>query len=136
LEAVVFNSDMVNPVVFSDWMLEPPALIASIVRLFRTYLAGYACFIGGQQDDLRDFVDYFAGGKIIDVRMVNDPLTRILFVVCRNNLPHAPIKWLENTLTCSGAGRSIQAMIAGHSMETVVRELNACVPPSHNITSP
>jgi hypothetical protein len=136
LEAVVFNSDMVNPVLFSDWMLEPPALIAPIVRLVRSYLGGYACFVGGQQDDVREFVDYFATGKISDVRMVNDPLTRLLLVVCRNNLPHAPIKWLENTLTCSGVGHSIQAMVAGHSIETVVRELNACVPPSHNVRSP
>jgi hypothetical protein len=136
LEAVVFNSDMVNPVVFSDWMLEPPTLIAPIVRLFRAYLSAYACFIGGQQDDLQEFIDYFATGRIRDVRMVNDLLTEILSSWCRDNLPHAPIKWLMNTLSCSGTGSSFQAMVTGHSMETVVRELNACFSTSPRVGPP
>jgi hypothetical protein len=121
LEAVVFNSDLVNPVVFSDWMLEPPAIIAPIVRLLRGYLSARACFLGEQEDDVRQYIDYFRTGKITDVRMVNDPLTYMLFIACRDNLPHASARWLRDRLTCSSSG-----LLAGHSIDTVVRESQLC----------
>jgi hypothetical protein len=129
LEAVVFNSDLVNPVVFSDWLLEPPALIAPIVRLMRAYWSARVCFQGTQVDDVQEYIDYFSSGKIRDVRMVNDPLTRMLFIACSNNLPHALIGWVSDTLTCSSNG-----FFAGHMIDTVVRELNACA--AHPVTMP
>jgi hypothetical protein len=113
LEAVVFNSAPVNPMAFSDWALSPEAWLIA-----RRINAARACG-GWTPAELRDYVAYFATGQIHDVRMVNDPLTTYLFPICGNNLPHAPINWLVNTLTCSSNG---------HAIETVARELHACAP--------
>jgi hypothetical protein len=111
LRAFVFNAAPVNPAIFSDWVLMPDAsLIARRIR------AAAAC-VGWSSADARDYAAYISGGKLRDVRMVNDPLTNYLLPLC--NFPHAPIEWLVNTLTCSGDG---------HAIETVVRELHACAP--------
>jgi hypothetical protein len=125
-EAVVFNSDFVNPVIFSDWLYELPDTIAQIVAF---YLSAHVCFVDPQIDDLHDFVAYYSTGRIVDIRMANDPLTRVLFAICRNNLPHAPIIWLPNSLKCGNyADGSVEALTAAHSMESVIRELHACAP--------
>jgi hypothetical protein len=129
LEAVVFNSDIPNPVAFTGWMLQPPALIAPLISRLRAFLSLYTCVVGSV-DDPGQFQAYVSSGKLKDVRMVNDPLSKVLFSLCSNNLPHPPISWVENTLSCSGdGGNSIKALIAGHSMETVVRELQVCAGP-------
>jgi hypothetical protein len=127
LEAVVFNSDMVNPVVFSDWSLEAPAVVAPIVGMWVGYLSAQICFFGGRDErgkhegEETQFEEYFKTGKITDVRMVNDPMTQILYRVCGNNLPHATIIWLRDTLSCSAAGH-----LAGHRVDNIVRELDVC----------
>jgi hypothetical protein len=108
--AAVYNSDMVNPIIFVDWLqlnFEPiPDLrrVASIVQC-------HGGAIGYQ------LTQYFNSGRITDVRMTNDPLTRVLFKICGNNLPHAPVNWLLNTSTCSADG---------HAIETVVHEMQVC----------
>jgi hypothetical protein len=117
LGAVVFNSDPVNPVIFTDWAVSPQApLIARVIR------SAMVCR-GLSFPALRQYALYFATGKISDVRMVNDPLTKYLFPLCGNYLPHAPIEWLVNTRTCPNDG-----WLTGHQIETVVRELDACAP--------
>jgi hypothetical protein len=116
LGAVVFNSDMVNPVIFSEWMLTPQA--GSLTRLAQSIVG---CRTGRFDHDSNVYSAYFALGRVKDVRMVNDPLTEVLFSMCGNNLPHAPIHWLVNTLSCSNNG---------HAIETVFRELQACTGPA------
>ena len=113
LEAFVFNSAPVNPLIFSDWVLSPHA--SKIARRIR---AAAACG-GSSPAEVKGHTDYFATGRIRDVRMVNDPLTKYLFPICGYAIPHAPLEWLANTLSCS---------VDGHSIETVVRELHACAP--------
>jgi hypothetical protein len=113
LKASVFNAAPVNPSIFSDWTLTPDA------SLIARRTCGVQACGGSLPADVKIFTDYFATGKIHDVRMVNDPLTIYLFPICGNLLPHAPIEWLLDTLTCSANG---------HGIETVVRELHACAP--------
>jgi hypothetical protein len=123
LDAIVYNSDMLTPLIFSDWLqtrqdnsVSSVFFDAFINPIVRRAQSVFGCL--GQTDPrLRKFDKYFAKGKVIDVRMTNDPLTEWLYRACGNNLPHAPIKWLYNTSTCSADG---------HGMETVVRELKAC----------
>jgi hypothetical protein len=110
LAAVVFNSDMVNPVVFDDWMQTGRA--GTLAQRAQSILCR-----GELDQSLRPFVAYFGSGRVRDVRMVNDPVTRILFGLCGHNLPHAPIEWLANTSMCSNDG---------HGMRTVIRELDNC----------
>ena len=94
-------------------------MIAPIVRMFRAYLSAWTCFVGGHNDDVAEFVAYFQKGSIKDVRMVNDPLTRIILGVCHDHLPHARVEWVSNTLSCSSDG---------HAIVTVVRELQSACP--------
>jgi len=114
MEAVVLNSDMVNPLIFSDWTVEPdavslsPAVVQSVL----------GCSIGLSAPDVP--LDYFASGRIRDIRMTNDPLTEMLIRFCGNNLPHASVEWLFDSLSCSRDG---------HGIETVVRELELCSRP-------
>jgi hypothetical protein len=119
LEAIVFNADLVNPIIFDDWMLYPPALLAPIYSYLRAFRSTLSCAVGQSDIDVQLLIAYFGTGRIKDIRMVNDPLTKTLFDVCRGNAPHAPINWLVNTLSCSSGG---------HSIETVVHELKACAP--------
>jgi hypothetical protein len=131
-KAVVFNADMVNPVIFSDWMLTPQApVVEQYVRSRRLAQSVSECRQGLSDRDLRAYIAYFRNGALKDVRMVNDPLTKLLSHLCDDNLPHAPIEWLSNTLTCSSDGNAID--IAGHAIDTVVRELEVC---AHPATSP
>jgi hypothetical protein len=129
LEAVVFNSDLVNPIIFSDWMLEPPWYLEPFIEAIRAFYSLRACVLGDHDDDVQQYIEYFATGRIRDVRMVNDPLTRVLFLACQNNLPHASIEWLSDTLTCSSNG-----LLAGHMIDNVARELQACT--QTNIVDP
>ena len=117
--AIVFNSDMVNPIIYSDWMLYPSVWIAPLIKYLRAYRSTLACSAGINSADVKTVIAYYQTGRIVDVRMVNDPLTKILFDVCHGNVPHAPINWLINRLSCSDSG---------HSIETVVHELKACAP--------
>lgn len=114
LEAFVYNSAPVNPQAFSAWALDPHGW-----EVLRRIGAARAC--GGMvEEDFKQYALYFATGKIHDIRLVNDPLTKYLFPICGRSLPHAPIEWLADTLACSSGD--------GHSIETVVRELHACAP--------
>lgn len=113
LEAIVFNSAPVSPVIFNDFVL-----MRESWPIGRRVGAVRAC--GGlSPTEVRVYTAYFGTGKIHDVRMVNDPLTQYLFPICGSLLPHAPIEWLVNTLSCSSEG---------HAIGTVVRELHACAP--------
>jgi hypothetical protein len=117
LEAIVFNSDLVNPVIFNDWVL-----LSDFPFIGRAYLSVLAC-AGSVGEDVKQYTSYFATGRVKDVRMVNDPLTNKLIPLCRDRLPRAAIQWLVDTSTCSNAG-----YLTGHLIETVVRELHACAP--------
>jgi len=117
-DAVVFNSDLVNPIIFRDWVLTPdaPAILQWVQATGRTFQSMTKCFPSTDDDSLRQ---YYARGNIIDVRMVNDPFAKYFLPYC--SLPHADIEWLSDTLTCS--------VNDGHAIDTVVRELKACAPP-------
>jgi hypothetical protein len=118
LRAVVFNSDIPNPIIFTDWMYARQTnwFQRHAQRLQRRVQSLLGCQ-GPMDRSWRPFVTYFASGRIKDVRMVNDPLTQWLLPACAN-LPHAPIEWLGNTSTCSSND--------GHGIDTVYRELQAC----------
>jgi hypothetical protein len=119
LRAVVFNSDAVNPETFTDW------LQVSFVDRVKDYLRHVGrpiqsilgCDTGTVSPDIKT---YFASRNITDVRMTNDPLSVGLFFFCGDNLIHAPVEWLANTMTCSNDG---------HAIETVFQELQACSGP-------
>jgi hypothetical protein len=119
LSAVVFNSDLVNPVVVRDWMEQRDRrfmqtwwerlLPAWIARYGRRARSVFGCATVRASP-------YLNSGRIKDIRMTNDPLTKWLFRAC-GSFPHAPIEWISNTSTCSADG---------HSIETVVHELQLC----------
>jgi hypothetical protein len=110
--AIVFNSDIANPVIFTDWMMGPQSnIIARRIQSIR------GCVYGQFQPNLLVHVAYLTSGRVKDVRLVNDPLTDKLFTLCGGNLPHAPIEWLINTMSCSDNG---------HAIETVFHELRMC----------
>jgi hypothetical protein len=111
LAAVVFNSDIVNPVIADDELLRPDASESE-----RRALSLHACQ-GLYTKRMIPYINYMSSGSIKDIRMTNDPLTRYLFKVCADNLPHASIEWLSDSSICSSDG---------HAMETVLRELTAC----------
>jgi hypothetical protein len=113
--AVVFNSDLVNPLIFSDWTVAPQA-----TSLTPAVVQSYLGCTGQFDPSLRELQSYFASGNVKDIRMTNDPLTEMLIRFCDNNLPHAPIEWLLNSLSCSRDG---------HGIETIIRELTACAGP-------
>ena len=114
LSAIVFNSDMLNPLVFDHWATRNWGM-TSLTREARIAETLRACIEG--YDDRR-LQSYLRTGNITDIRMTNDPLTSWIFWLCSNNLPHARIHWVSNTLSCSAAN--------GHSMENLVRELVLC----------
>jgi hypothetical protein len=111
LGGVVFNSDIVNPVIADDELLKPDAS-----RSERLALSLAACR-GLFSKRAISYINYLSSGAIKDIRMTNDPLTRFLFSRCGDNLPHADIEWLSDSSTCSSDG---------HAMETVFRELTSC----------
>jgi hypothetical protein len=111
LSAVVFNSDIVNPVIADDALLKPDASQRERVEL------SLAACRGLYSKRAIPYINYLSSGVIKDIRMTNDPLTRFLFRRCGDNLPHADIEWLSNSSICSSDG---------HAMETVFRELTAC----------
>jgi hypothetical protein len=121
LEAVVFNSDVVNPLISLDWTASPdaPAIWQAMEQIGRRYLSGMGCATGQSSAAVQKFVDYYTTGKIRDVRMVNEFLVAFVLPYC--HLPHATIEWLIDTFDCS------EGYIVAHSMDTVVHELQACV---------
>jgi hypothetical protein len=123
LDAVVFNSDLVNPVIYSDWALSPnaPDILEWIVRTGRSVQSLVGCATGHFDASLQKSTAYYATGRVRDVRMVNDPIVELILPYCQ--IPHAPIEWLVDTFACS-AGGYVQA----HAIDTVVRELKACLP--------
>ncbi len=104
LNAVVFNSIPVNPMIFIDQMLVPN----DHTRLAQTVKR---CLSPENDNNISQ---YYSSGNIRDVRMVNDIIASLV-PLC--DFPHAPIEWIANTLSCSSNG---------HAIETVVRELQAC----------
>jgi hypothetical protein len=111
LGAVVFNSDIVNPVIADDELLRPNVSSSERVRLSLDACRGL------YTKHVIPYINYMTSGAIKDIRMTNDPLTQFLFERCGDNLPHAAIEWLSNSSMCSSDG---------HAMETVFRELTAC----------
>jgi hypothetical protein len=112
LAALVYNSDVPNPVIFSAWMYDN-AVVEYLTRNLRRAQSLLGCFAGQINSHAST---YFTSGAITDVRMTNDKWLLSFLRVC-HNLPHAPINWVVNTLSCSAHG---------HSIETVVRELKVC----------
>ncbi len=109
LDAVVFNSDIVNAVISDDFLLSS----TWVLRLRDSITACRGIF----NIHLKPYIDYLTTGKVKDIRMVTDPLGKFLFDRCGDNWPHAPIDWVPDTLNCS---------TDGHSIETVLAELKAC----------
>jgi hypothetical protein len=116
LDAVVFNSDIVNPVIYSDLPVYQQS--PSLNHLFESVLG---CKTGRFDRELRVYSAYLSSGAVRDIRMVNDPLTEILHAICGDHLPHAPIEWIANTLSCPNDD--------GHAIRTVIRELRVCIGP-------
>jgi hypothetical protein len=118
--AIVFNSDPVNELLFSDWLFSPdaPEILQRMLALGRGVLSLYRCRTDQYEGEL---TRYIRKNRIRDIRMVNDIIAVYLLPHC--NLPHAPIEWLVDTLSCSNGG-----VTTGHSIDTVVRELQACTP--------
>jgi len=117
LDAVVFNSDIVNPVIADDGLFTAHA---GSTQRFILSITG--CLTGQFGGALKSYTQYLATGRIRDVRMVNDFLIKMFFRACGNNLPHAPIEWLVDTLNCSAGDH-------GHEIDTIIRELQACARP-------
>jgi hypothetical protein len=120
LDAVVFNSDLVNPVIYTDWALSPeaPAALQWMIATGRNVQSLIGC-TGQFKTSQQGYIAYYATGRVKDIRMVNDPIVELLLPYC--HIPHAPIDWLIDTFACS-AGSYMQA----HAIETVLRELKAC----------
>jgi hypothetical protein len=116
LDAVVFNSDPVNPVIFTEWVFvrEAPEILQWLQSVGQSVQSVIGCFRNPIDDELSR---YYASGRIRDVRMVNDPLVRYFLPYC--NISHPPIEWLIDTLSCSASD--------GHGITTVIRELQACI---------
>jgi hypothetical protein len=114
LQAIVFNSDIVNPVIY----LSPFQQDSSIDHLMQSILG---CKRARFDRELRVYSAYLSSGAVRDIRMVNDPLTELLYAACGDHLPHAPVEWLANTLSCPNDD--------GHSIRTVIRELRVCTGP-------
>lgn len=121
LMAVVFNSDVVNPLISLDWTASPDAssVWQGTEQIRRRYLSAMGCLTGQIPSSVQKFVQYYRTGNIRDVRMVNDVLATFILPYCR--LPHADIEWLIDTFDCS------EGAIVAHMMDTVVHELRACV---------
>ena len=111
LIAIVFNADLVNPVISDD------DLLVTHQPLFARSIQSFRVCTGVFGDSLRPYIAYLTAGKVKDVRMTNDPIGNFLFRWCSNNLPHAPVDWLRDFLNCSANG---------HGIETIIRELEAC----------
>jgi hypothetical protein len=121
LVAVVFNSDVVNPLISLDWAGSPdsPSIWQGMEQIRTRYLSALGCLTGQTTSSAQKFVQYYGTGNIRDVRMVNDVLATFVLPYCR--LPHANIEWLIDTFDCS------EGPIVAHMMDTVVHELQACV---------
>jgi hypothetical protein len=118
--AIVLNSDPVNELIFSDWLFSPDALeiVQRMQAIGRGIRSLYQCKIGAIDGELTHYIA--STNSIRDIRMVNDIIAVYLLPHC--NLPHAPIEWIADTLACSSG-----SVMVGHSIETVVRELHACL---------
>jgi hypothetical protein len=92
LDAIVFNSDIVNPVIADDALLTADTPWTDLVAAH-----SIAACRGEFASRLKSYSDYVRSGRIRDVRMVNDPVGQFFFSRCGNNLPHAPIEWLVDT---------------------------------------
>ena len=126
LDAVAFNSDPVNPAIFTDWMLtsDAPAIVNWMLAVGHGVGSGLGCQTSQLDHNSQSLAAYLRSGRIKDVRMVNDVIATYVLPHC--NFPHAPIDWLVDTLSCSADGSLIESLTRGHQIETVVRELQAC----------
>jgi hypothetical protein len=117
LRAIVFNSDPVNPLIFSDFVRirYAPAIVQFMINMVR---AGQSIVSCRHSQPHSNISKYMASGAIKDIRMVNDPL--VLYLLPHCSFPHAPIEWLVDSLDCSTD--------SGHEIVTVIRELRACAP--------
>jgi hypothetical protein len=111
LRAVVFNSSLLAPGIFSD--IPSPSVTKNSNEPIDCSQAG-----ADSQID-----QYYRGNYIRDVRMTNDELLSWLHSHYGCAFAHAKMEWLTDTTTCRDAkGRVISA----HDMSTVLRELRAC----------
>ena len=120
LDAIVFNSDLPDPYIFSEWatMEEAPILLQWVQGAGRTIQSVINCASPSPVDPQLVF---YQSDKVIDVRMVNDKIVKNLLPYC--NLPHAPFEWLSDTSICSAND--------GHGINTVIRELKTCALDNH-----
>jgi hypothetical protein len=110
LRAVVFNSNLLTPSLFTD--IPSPVTNQSSDEA-----------INCTPTMESQVSQYYGGGYIRDVRMTNDELLNWLHSHYGCRFAHANMEWLTDTTTCRDAGgRSIP----GHDMTTVLRELRAC----------
>jgi hypothetical protein len=119
LDAIVFNSDLVNPTISREWLLG--RYVPEFVRTLVAFVYGLQSICGGGHSDskMKQYADYLKTDRIKDIRMANDRLVKLLSLC---DLPHAKIGWLEDTLTCPDAD--------GHAITTVIRALQVCT--GHN----
>jgi hypothetical protein len=119
MDAVVFNADMINPVLTNDWLHRQDIAPDWAMRSMRIATSILGCTQNMRSQPFFAKAErFFATRRVRDVRMTNDPLTAVISYVCGNNLPHASIDWLFDTSDCSTTD--------GHGIMTVVRELRFC----------
>jgi hypothetical protein len=115
LDAVVFNANPVNPIIFTSYMSnnDYTEITRYLRNLQREAKSVIGCFL-----DTPDIASttYYGSGRIRDVRTVTDFIAKYFLANC--NIPHAPIEWLVDTFTCTAK--------EGHGIGSVVRELGAC----------
>lgn len=112
VEAIVFNSDPVNPIIFtSSYSADSPVILQWFQTARRALQSIASCF--SKPGEAARSNPYYLSGHIRDIRMTNDFLAKYVLLNC--NFPHAPIEWLTDTSTCEG-----------HGIDTVVRELGVC----------
>jgi hypothetical protein len=119
LTAIVFNSDVVNPVAFNDWILSPnaPEIFNWARAVGRSIQSVIGCSNNVQTSTNANELNYFYNsGDVRDIRLVSDPIAKYFLPYC--HVPHAPIEWLSDTLTCSAND--------GHSILNLIRELREC----------
>jgi hypothetical protein len=118
LDAIVFNSDPADPLTFADWALMPeaPIILQWLKSAGRTIQSLINCVRPSPLDPALE--NYYASGKVIDIRMVNDTIAKYVLSYC--SLPQAPFEWLSDTSTCS--------VNHGHDIDTVISELKVCAP--------
>jgi hypothetical protein len=111
LDATVFNSDLVNPVISADPIFRSPYDMLMPDLIEKMAQSVILC----RSTELDAHLQAYMSSHVRDVRMTNDPLALLLHYC---NFPHAPIEWLIDTSACSASD--------GHGITSIIRELQTC----------